>query len=80
MLLNGSLLLESIKLVETEAEAKPAPARQKLPTSHVDSSRLVRRESPEIDPLVKRKDIFSLICMLRAPGEKQTGFGFSLRC
>ena len=57
MLLNGSLLLESIKLVETEAEAKPsAPETSKFARGLVAFG---KEGSREIDPLVKRKDILA---------------------
>jgi hypothetical protein len=57
MLLNGSLLLESIKLVETEAEAKPsAPKASNFARGLVAFG---KEGSREIDPLVKRKDILA---------------------
>lgn len=69
MALNDTLL-ESIKFAENQMKQIASPIPISNSRSHL-SLQTFATGSLEIDTLVNRKDVFSLICMLRAPGDKR---------
>jgi hypothetical protein len=74
----NEILLDSIKMAETqlEGETKPAPLPVPPvpdpfhPEPHPETGPGITRNL-EVDVLVQTRDIFSLICMLRAQGDKR---------
>jgi hypothetical protein len=71
MMLNDSLL-ESIQFAENQMKQIASPIPISNSNSKTDLSLpTFATGSLEIDTLVDRKDIFSLICMLRAKGDKR---------
>jgi len=69
MILNDSLL-EAIKLAEAQVKPKSVPTLPPAP-DEVRPFHHATTGSLEIETLVNRKDVFSLICMLRAQGDKR---------
>ena len=79
MTLNDSLL-DAIDFAECRLKTnmKPAPGPHPNPYPDSHSPIHVATGSLEIDILVKRKDVFSLICMLRAQGDKRLDAALAL--
>ena len=78
MMLNDTLL-ESIKFAESQMKRIASPVQSSNSNSRSDLSLpTFATGSLEIDTLVNRKDIFSLICMLRAQGDKRLDSALAL--
>jgi hypothetical protein len=58
----NEILVDSITMAEMHIEGEKKPPAVDTPPTYV---------SLEIDALVQTRDIFSLICMLRAQGDKR---------
>lgn len=77
MLLNDELL-DAIKFTEEQLGSKRAPGAGFPVPLDPDSPDLSSYDDPEIDSLVSRKDVFSLICMLHAKGDKRLDSALAL--
>lgn len=84
MILNDTLL-DAIEIAERQLENKPVspvpPVLDSGPDSRPSVPFPTATGSLEIDVLVNRQDVFSLICMLRARGDKRLDSALALmRC
>ena len=66
-------LLDAVNTAEKDVDSrkKPAAIKPPVPGEEMSLPSTVHRSGLEIDSLVRKKDIFSLICMLRAQGDKR---------